>query len=182
VVIEEKDSKGFVTIYSSNEEKMATARKMVKDIVAMPEVGEVYQATVKSIKEFGAFVEFMPGREGLLHISEIAYERLPSMDGVLEVGETFPIKLIGVDSKTGKFRLSRKVLLPKPEGYVEPAEGSNGGGRGEGRGPRREGGGGFNRGGGGGGGRGGYNDRGPRREGGGNRENRGPRPENRDNE
>jgi len=70
---------------------------------------------VKSIKEFGAFVEFLPGKEGLLHISEISHERLPNMDGVLEIGEEVPIKIIGIDPKTGKFRLSRKALFPKPE-------------------------------------------------------------------
>lgn len=84
-------------------------------IVATPEVGEVYDAKVKSIQPFGAFVEFMPGKEGLLHISEISWERLPSMDGVLEIGEEVQVKLLEVDPKTGKFRLSRKVLLPRPE-------------------------------------------------------------------
>jgi len=87
--------------------------KRVKAIVAVPEVGEVYSGVVKSIMPFGAFVEFMPGKDGLLHISEIKWERLETMDGVLEVGEEVKVKLIEVDKKTGKFRLSRKVLLPK---------------------------------------------------------------------
>jgi polyribonucleotide nucleotidyltransferase len=88
----------------------------VKAIVAQPEIGDVFNAKVKSIKEFGAFVEFMPGKEGLLHISEIAHERLKSMEGVLQVGQEIQIKIIGVDEKTGKVRLSHKVLIPKPEG------------------------------------------------------------------
>src|SRR5204863_9198962 len=86
----------------------------VKGIVALPEVGEVYEGKVKSIMPFGAFVEFMPGKDGLLHISEIKWERLETMEGVLEVGEEVKVKLIEVDKKTGKFRLSRKALLPKP--------------------------------------------------------------------
>jgi polyribonucleotide nucleotidyltransferase len=92
---------------------------------------------VKNIMDFGAFVEFMPGKDGLLHISEITWERLGSMEGVLKEGDKLDVKLIEIDKKTGKFRLSRKVLLPKPEGYVEPAprERREGGGD---RGPRRE--------------------------------------------
>jgi polyribonucleotide nucleotidyltransferase len=82
--------------------------------VAVPEIGQVYDGKVKSIMPFGAFVEFMPGKDGLLHISEIKWERLETMDGVLEVGEEIKVKLVDVDKKTGKFRLSRKVLLPKP--------------------------------------------------------------------
>src|SRR5258705_13412673 len=88
--------------------------KRVKAIVAVPEVGEVYSGVVKSIMTFGAFVEFMAGKDGLLHISEIKWERLENMEGVLEVGEEIKVKLIEVDKKTGKFRLSRKVLLPRP--------------------------------------------------------------------
>ena len=81
----------------------------------MPEVGEEYIGKVKNIMPFGAFIEFMPGKDGLLHISEIKWERLESMDGVLEEGEEIKVKLIEIDKKTGKFRLSRKVLIPKPE-------------------------------------------------------------------
>lgn len=117
--IEEADGKGHVTIYSVDAAALNAAKQMVKDIVAEPEIGTVYNSTVKSIKDFGAFVEFLPGREGLLHISEISYERLASMDGVFQVGDKVDIKLIGVDEKTGKFRLSHKVLLPKPEGWEE---------------------------------------------------------------
>jgi polyribonucleotide nucleotidyltransferase len=115
ITIEEKEGKGYVSIFSSNGESMDKAKKRVYGIVATPEVGEVYDAKVKSIQPFGAFVEFMPGKEGLLHISEISWERLPSMDGVLEIGEELQVKLLEVDPKTGKFRLSRKALLPKPE-------------------------------------------------------------------
>jgi polyribonucleotide nucleotidyltransferase len=87
----------------------------VKAIVAQPEIGEVYTGKVKNIQAFGAFVEFMPGKDGLLHISEIKWDRLETMDGVLEPGEEITVKLIDVDKKTGKFKLSRKVLLPRPE-------------------------------------------------------------------
>jgi polyribonucleotide nucleotidyltransferase len=114
VVIEEKDNKGIVNIFATDKEAMEGALRRIKAIVAMPEVGEVYEGKVKSIMPFGAFVEFMPGKDGLLHISEIKWERLENMEGVLEVGEEVKVKLIEVDKKTGKFRLSRKVLLPKP--------------------------------------------------------------------
>ncbi|MCL4109083.1 UNVERIFIED_CONTAM: hypothetical protein GTU68_030995 [Idotea baltica] len=117
--LEEYDGKGHVTIYSSDVAALNAAKKMIKDIVSEPEIGTVYTSTVKSIKDFGAFVEFLPGREGLLHISEISYERLESMDGVFEVGQQVEIKLIGVDERTGKFRLSHKALLPVPEGWEE---------------------------------------------------------------
>ena len=83
--------------------------------MAIPEIGEVYEGKVKSIMPFGAFVEFMPGKDGLLHISEIKWERLETMDGVFQDGEIVKVKLLEVDKKTGKFKLSRKVLLPRPE-------------------------------------------------------------------
>lgn len=114
VVIEEIDNKGVVNVFANNQEAMEGALRRIKAIVAIPEVGEVYDGKVKSIMPFGAFVEFMPGKDGLLHISEIKWERLENMEGVLEVGEEVKVKLIEVDKKTGKFRLSRKVLLPKP--------------------------------------------------------------------
>jgi polyribonucleotide nucleotidyltransferase len=113
IVIEEIANKGLVNIFATDQTIMDAAVKRVKAIVAVPEVGEVYTGIVKSIMPFGAFVEFMPGKDGLLHISEIKWERLETMDGVLEVGEEVKVKLIEVDKKTGKFRLSRKVLLPK---------------------------------------------------------------------
>lgn len=114
VVIEEVGGKGIVNIFATNQGVMDAAVKRVKAIVAVPEVGEVYDGTVKSIMPFGAFVEFMPGKDGLLHISEIKWERLETMEGVLEVGEQIKVKLVEVDKKTGKFRLSRKVLIPRP--------------------------------------------------------------------
>jgi len=114
VVIEEVNNKGVVSIFSVNQEAMDAAMKRINAIVAIPEVGQVYDGKVKSIMPFGAFVEFMPGKDGLLHISEIKWERLETMDGVMEVGEEVKVKLVEVDKKTGKFRLSRKVLIPKP--------------------------------------------------------------------
>ncbi|QJW90039.1 polyribonucleotide nucleotidyltransferase [Spirosoma taeanense] len=115
VNIDEHDNAGWVSIFATNKESMDKAVSRVKGIVAVPEVGEVYVGKVKTIQPFGAFVEFMPGKDGLLHISEIKWERLETMDGVLQVGEEVTVKLIDVDKKTGKYRLSRKVLLPKPE-------------------------------------------------------------------
>ncbi len=118
--IEEVDGHGEVSIYSANKESLDKALNWVKGIVAEPEIGETYDATVKTIMPYGAFVEFMPGKEGLLHISEISWDRLESMDGVFQEGDEVQIKLTGIDSRSGKFRLSHKVLTPKPEGYVEP--------------------------------------------------------------
>lgn len=114
VVIEETNNKGVVNVFANNQAVMDAAVRRIKNIVALPEVGEVYDGIVKSIMPFGAFVEFMPGKDGLLHISEIKWERLESMDGVLQVGEQIKVKLVEVDKKTGKFRLSRKVLIPRP--------------------------------------------------------------------
>jgi polyribonucleotide nucleotidyltransferase len=113
--IEEVDERGEVSFFAVDKDAMDAAVARVKNIVAMPEVGETYEGKVKSIMPFGAFVEFMPGKDGLLHISEIKWERLESMDGLMEVGEDISVKLIGIDKKSGKFRLSRKALLPKPE-------------------------------------------------------------------
>lgn len=115
VVIEEVDNKGVVSIFAVDKTAMDEALKRIKNIVAVPEVGEVYEGKVKSIMPFGAFIEFMPGKDGLLHISEIKWERVENMEGVMEVGEEVQVKLIEIDKKTGKYRLSRKVLLPKPE-------------------------------------------------------------------
>ena len=119
IVIEEVANRGIVNIFANNQQVMDAAVKRVKAIVAVPEVGETYSGIVKSIMPFGAFVEFMPGKDGLLHISEIKWERLETMDGVMQVGEEVKVKLVEVDKKTGKFRLSRKVLLPKPAGKAE---------------------------------------------------------------
>lgn len=115
IVLEEKDGIGIVNIYASNEESLQKASHRVKMIVAIPEVGEVYTGKVKSIQPYGAFVEFLPGKDGFLHISEIKWERLETIDGVLEIGEEILVKLIEIDKKTGKYKLSRKALLPKPE-------------------------------------------------------------------
>jgi polyribonucleotide nucleotidyltransferase len=122
ITIEEVDETGVVKIFSSNKESIEKAMNWVKGIVAVPEIGQEYDSVVKGIKEFGAFVEFLPGKQGLLHISEVSWSRLNTLDGVLKEGDKIRIKLIGTDPKTGKFRLSHKVLLPKPEGYVEREE------------------------------------------------------------
>ncbi|MEJ8802446.1 polyribonucleotide nucleotidyltransferase [Pontibacter sp. H249] len=115
IIIEEKNEKGHVNIFANNQDAMDSAVSKIKAIVAQPEIGEVYIGKVKSIQPYGAFVEFMSGKDGLLHISEIKHERLETMDGVLEIGEEVKVKLIDVDKKTGKFKLSRKAILPKPE-------------------------------------------------------------------
>ncbi|WP_129021385.1 polyribonucleotide nucleotidyltransferase [Edaphocola flava] len=128
--IEEVGETGVVKVFSNNGESLNAAMNWIKGIVAIPEVGEVYESTVKSIMPYGAFVEFMPGKQGLLHISEVSWKRLETLEGVLNENEVIKVKLLGVDQKTGKFRLSRKVLMPKPEGYVEQPEGE--------RKPRRE--------------------------------------------
>lgn len=118
--IEEVGTVGEVSIFSPAKEGLDKAVAWIKGIVAVPSVGEVYEATVKGIKEFGAFVEFMPGKQGLLHISEISWKRLDTMDGIFKEGDVVKVKLIGVDSKTGKFKLSRKILMPKPEFAPRP--------------------------------------------------------------
>ena len=115
IVIEEKDGMGHIDIVANDKEKIDAVLAKIKGIVATPEEGEVYEGKVKSIMAFGAFVEFMPGKDGLLHISEVQHARLESMDGVFKEGEKIQVKLIGIDPKTGKFKLSRKALLPKPE-------------------------------------------------------------------
>jgi polyribonucleotide nucleotidyltransferase len=123
IVIEEVDNQGKINIFSANQDNLDAALRRIKSIVAQPEIGETYTGKVKNIQPFGAFVEFMPGKDGLLHISEIKWERLDTMDGVLEPGEEIVVKLIDVDKKTGKFKLSRKVLLPKPESSVTGNQG-----------------------------------------------------------
>jgi len=115
VVIEEVDNAGVVTVFATSKESLDSAMGRIKGIVAQPEIGEIYTGKVKNIMPFGAFIEFMPGKDGLLHISEIKWERVENMDGILEAGEEIQVKLVDIDKKTGKFRLSRKVLLPKPE-------------------------------------------------------------------
>ena len=115
IVIEEIDEKGIVNIFATDQDAMDGALKRVRAIVAVPEVGEVYDGVVKTIMPFGAFVEIMPGKDGLLHISEIKWERVEKVEDIMEVGEEIKVKLIEVDKKTGKYRLSRKALLPRPE-------------------------------------------------------------------
>jgi polyribonucleotide nucleotidyltransferase len=121
VTIEEKEDGGYVSIFSSNGDAMAKAVSMVRGIVTLPEVGEIYEGKVKNIQAFGAFVEFLPGKDGLLHISEISWDRIDTMDGVFKEGDKVRVQLVEVDKKTGKFRLSAKVLLPKPEKPQAPA-------------------------------------------------------------
>ncbi|MDP4285389.1 MAG: polyribonucleotide nucleotidyltransferase [Bacteroidota bacterium] len=113
--ITEVGKTGEVSIFSANKESLDQAVAWVNSIVAVPEIGDVYEGTVKGIKEFGAFIEFLPGKQGLLHISEIMWKRLENMDNIFNEGDKVKVKLIGVDPKTGKFKLSRKALLPKPE-------------------------------------------------------------------
>ena len=116
ISIEEVDDCGRVEIAATNKEALDGAKVKIKAIVAIPEVGEVYSSTVKSIMPYGAFVEFMPGKEGLLHISEIEWKRFESMEDTgLKEGDTIDVKLLDIDQKTGKFKLSHKVLIPKPE-------------------------------------------------------------------
>ncbi|MDE6346894.1 MAG: polyribonucleotide nucleotidyltransferase [Muribaculaceae bacterium] len=151
VSIDEIDEGGFIEVAATNKESMDKAIEMINAIVELPEEGKVYTGTVRSIMEFGAFVQFMPNRDGLLHISEISWDRLADMEASgLKEGDVVEVKLIEIDKKTGKYRLSMRALQPKPEGYVEPERAPRGD-----RGPRRD--------------RG--NDRGPRRD----RGDRGPR-------
>ncbi|WP_170970976.1 polyribonucleotide nucleotidyltransferase [Ilyomonas limi] len=113
--IEEVGNFGEVSIFSSDKTGAEKALQWVKGIVAVPQVDEVYEATVKSIQPYGAFVEFLPKKEGLLHISEVSWKRLENLEGVLKEGDKIKVKLIGIDHKTGKFKLSRKALTPKPD-------------------------------------------------------------------
>jgi polyribonucleotide nucleotidyltransferase len=143
-------TEGVVDIASDNKENMQKAIDWIKGICAVPEVGTVYHGKVVSILEFGAFVEILPGKEGLLHVSEIAWTKTENVEDVLKVGDEIDVKLLEIDAKTGKMRLSMRALTEKPEGYVEPKPRSNGPRR---DGDRRD------------GNRGGHNDRGPRRDG-----------------
>jgi len=112
--IEEKDNQGIVQIFAANKQAIDDAVGRIRAIAMKPEVGEVYEGKVRSIMPFGAFIEIMPGKDGLLHISEIDHRRIETMDGVFEIGEIVKVKLLDID-KQGKLKLSRKVLLPKPE-------------------------------------------------------------------
>lgn len=123
--ITEVGKTGEVSIFSANKESLDQAVAWVKSIVSVPEVGDVFEGTVKGIKEFGAFIEFLPGKQGLLHISEIMWKRLDNMDNVFNEGDKVKVKLVGVDPKTGKFKLSSKALLPKPEQSSAPHQRRN---------------------------------------------------------
>lgn len=116
ITIEEVNETGVVDISADNKDSIDRALARVKGIVAQPEIGEVYEGKIKSIMPFGAFVEFLPGKDGLLHISEVEHRRLETMDGIFKEGDLVKVKLLEIDKKTGKFKLSRKALLPKPEG------------------------------------------------------------------
>ncbi|TXJ29257.1 MAG: polyribonucleotide nucleotidyltransferase [Chitinophagaceae bacterium] len=113
--IEEVNNMGEVSIFGVNKEGVQKAEAWIKGITAVPTVGDVYDSVVKSVMPFGAFVEFLPGKQGLVHISEISWKRLETLDGIVKEGDAFKVKLIGTDPKSGKFKLSRKALIPKPE-------------------------------------------------------------------
>ncbi len=154
VSIDEIDNEGYIEIAATNKAAMDKAVEMINAIVELPEEGKVYTGKVRSILDFGAFVEFMPNRDGLLHISEISWDRLENMEASgLKEGDTVEVKLIEIDKKTGKYRLSMRALLPKPEGWVEPQRAPRGDRGPRNDRPRRD------------GDRGPRNDRGPRRDG-----------------
>ncbi|MBS1759705.1 MAG: polyribonucleotide nucleotidyltransferase [Bacteroidetes bacterium] len=113
--LEEVNNRGEVSIFSANKDGVENAVAWIKGIVAVPTVGDVYDAVVKSIMPFGAFVEFLPGKQGLVHISEISWKRLETLEGIVKEGDLMKVKLIGTDPKSGKFKLSRKALIPKPD-------------------------------------------------------------------
>ena len=137
ITIEEVDAgkgdgttKGVVDIFGTDKAAMDATLERIKGICAVPEAGQVYHGKVVSILEFGAFIEILPGKEGLLHVSEIAWTKTEKVEDVLKVGDEVDVKLLEIDAKTGKMRLSMRALTEKPEGYVEPKRE---------RGPRREG-------------------------------------------
>jgi polyribonucleotide nucleotidyltransferase len=122
IVITEVDKTGVVEIFGTNLTDVTAAKQRIKGIVTVPEVGDIYQAKVKTIMPYGAFVEIMPGKDGLLHISEYDWKRIDTLEGVLKEGDVVEVKYVGDDPKTKKIKLSRKALLPKPEGMVEKKE------------------------------------------------------------
>ena len=137
ITIDEEDGVGKVQVSAPDKDSIDAAIRKIKAIVAVPEVGEVYEGTVRSIMPYGCFVEIMPGKDGLLHISEIDWKRLETVEEAgLKEGDKINVKLLEIDPKTGKYKLSHRVLIPKPEGYVE-RERRPRGDRGE-RGDRRE--------------------------------------------
>ena len=135
ITIEETDGVGKVQVSAPNKDSIDAALGKIKAIVAVPEIGEVYEGTVRSIMPYGCFVEILPGKDGLLHISEIDWKRLETVEEVgIKEGDKIKVKLLEIDPKTGKYKLSRRVLLEKPEGYVEPQRRPRGDRR-----PRRDG-------------------------------------------
>ncbi|NDV94585.1 polyribonucleotide nucleotidyltransferase [Dysgonomonas sp. 521] len=127
VTIEEIDGYGRVEVSATNKTSIEAAMAKIKGIVAVPEVGEVYEAKVRSVMPYGAFCEFLPGKDGLLHISEISWDRIEDMEKAgLKEGDKIEVKLIDIDPKTGKFKLSRKVLLPRPPRPERPVQKANG--------------------------------------------------------
>ena len=115
ITIEEIDNKGRVEVSATNKESIQAAMDKIKSIVAIPEVGEVYEATVRSVMPYGLFCEFLPGKDGLLHISEIDWHRIEKIEDTnIKEGDKIEVKLMDIDARTGKFKLSRKVLLPRP--------------------------------------------------------------------
>lgn len=141
-ITENPDGTGAVDIFGESKDAMDAALNWIKGITTVPEVGQIYKGKVVSIVEFGAFVQILPGKEGLLHISEIEWGKLDKVEDVLKVGDEIEVKLLEIDAKTGKMRLSHKVLIEKPEGYVEPERRPRreAGDRGERKGgPRRDG-------------------------------------------
>jgi len=144
ITITEVDGQGVIDIFGENKECMDAALARIKAITTVPEVGETYHGKVVSILEFGAFVEILPGKEGLLHISELDYKKVEKVEDVVNVGDELDVKLLEIDAKSGKMRLSRRALMPAPEGWVErerkPRPAGDRGPRKDGdRGHRREG-------------------------------------------
>ncbi len=138
IAIEEVDGEGRIEVSGTNKASIDAAMKAIKGIVAVPEIGEIYEGKISSIMPYGAFVEFMPGKDGLLHISEVDWKRLETVEQAgLREGDTIQVKLVDIDSKTGKFKLSRKVLMEKPEGYEERPPRQDRGDRNGGRGGDR---------------------------------------------
>ena len=114
IAIDEVDNKGVVQVFADDKASIDEAVRRIRAIAAKPEVGEVYEGKVKSIMPFGAFIEIIPGKDGLLHISEIDWKRFENMDGIFNVGDIVKVKLLDID-KQGKLKLSRKALIPRPE-------------------------------------------------------------------
>jgi polyribonucleotide nucleotidyltransferase len=114
IVVEEINGHGDVNIFGENKEAIMAALEWVRKIVAVPEVGQVYKGKVKTIVQFGAFIEILPNKDGLLHISEIDWKKIKTVEEVLREGDEVEVKLIDIDPKTGKLKLSRKILLPRP--------------------------------------------------------------------